>query len=151
MSGAGSHTTLSARALLFLRPARFATLATINADGSPHQTVVWYLLRDGGSGPELVINSLVGRRWPANLRRDARCGLVVEDGLDYISISALADEDPDAQHGQADIAAMARRYEEPLEAERLIAVRFRPQRRVSFVLHPTRVHEHWEGSSSPEA
>jgi hypothetical protein len=57
----------------------------------------------------------------------------------------MVEEDPDAEHGQADIAAMARRYETPLDAERLIEVRFRPQRRVSFVLRPARVHEHWAG------
>lgn len=103
--------------------------------------MIWYLLRDG----DIVVNSLVGRRWPSNLRRDPRCSLVVEDGLDYLAISGVAEEDPDAEHGQADIAAMARRYETPLDAERLIEVRFRPQRRVSFVLRPVRVHEHWEG------
>lgn len=133
--------TLSERAREFLRPARFATIATINPDGSPHQAVVWYLLRDD----HLVLNSLVGRRWPANLRRDPRLSMVVEDGLDYIAMSGAAEEDPDAGHGQADIAEMARRYETPAEAERLIEQRFAPQRRVSFVLRPTRVHEHWEG------
>jgi PPOX class probable F420-dependent enzyme len=141
MTTAGPEIGLSPRALLFLRPPRFATLATINADGSPHQAVIWYLLREG----ELVINSLVGRRWPANLRRDARCSLVVEDGLDYVAVNAVADEDPDAAHGQLDIAEMARRYETPEEAARLIEHRFGPQRRVSFRLRPTRVHEHWEG------
>ncbi len=132
---------LTPRVLLFLGPARFASLATINPDGSPHQTVVWYLLRDG----EIVVNSLVGRRWPSNLRRDPRCSLLVEDGLDYVAIAAVAEEDPDAEQAQADIAAMARRYETPLDAERLIEQRFRPQRRVSFVLRAARVHEHWEG------
>jgi PPOX class probable F420-dependent enzyme len=132
---------LSDRARSFLEPPRFATIATINPDGSPHQAVVWYLLR----GDRIVVNSLVGRRWPANLRRDPRCSLVVEDGLDYIAVSGAAEEDPDAAHAQADIAAMARRYETPAEAERLIEQRFRPQRRVSFVLNAERVHEHWEG------
>jgi hypothetical protein len=93
----------------------------------------------------LVVNSLVGRRWPANLRRDPRFSLLVEDGLDYLAISGAAEEDPDAAHGQADIAEMARRYESPAEAARLIEQRFTPQRRVSFRLRPQHVHEHWEG------
>jgi PPOX class probable F420-dependent enzyme len=142
MSDAGRQPPqLSPRALLFLHPARFATLATVNPDGSPHQTVIWYLVREG----ELVVNSLVGRRWPTNLLRDGRFSLVVEEGLDYLAISGTAHELGDAESAQVDIAEMARRYEEPLEAERLIEVRFRPQRRISFVLRPTRVHEHWEG------
>lgn len=102
---------------------------------------MWYLLRDG----RLIVNSLVGRRWPANLERDPRFSLVVEDGLDYLAVSGMAAVDGDAESAQADIAEMARRYEEPLEAERLIEVRFRPQRRVSFRLQAARVHEHWDG------
>lgn len=71
--------------------------------------------------------------------------MLVEDGLDYVAISGTAEQLDDAEAAQQDIAAMARRYEEPLDAERLIETRFRPQQRVSFVLHPARVHEHWEG------
>jgi hypothetical protein len=37
---------------------------------------------------------------------------------------------------------MARRYEEPDEAERVIADRFQTQQRVSFRLHPTAIHDH---------
>jgi PPOX class probable F420-dependent enzyme len=141
--GAGNtgDAALSARALAFLEPARFAALATVNADGSPHQTVIWYLLRDG----QLVINSLVGRRWPSNLRRDPRFSLLIEDGLDYVALSGTVVEEPSAEQAQHDIAAMARRYNTPDDAERMIETRFRPQRRVSFVLRPTRTNEHWEG------
>lgn len=133
--------TLSPRVLDFLASPRFATLATINPDGSPHQTVIWYLLR----GDQLVINSLVGRRWPSNLRRDPRMSISVEKGLDYVAIRGIASEIGDAQSAQADIAEMARRYETPEEAARLIEVRFGPQQRLSFSIEPTHINEHWEG------
>ena len=55
----------------------FATLATVSADGSPHQAVIWYLVR----GDTIVINSAVGRIWPTNLLRDPRCSLAIEDWL----------------------------------------------------------------------
>lgn len=123
----------------FLEAPRFATLATINRDGTPHQTVVWYLLEDDGS---LLINSLVGRRWPANLRRDPRMSLVVEDGLDYVAIRGEAEEVDDGDLAREHIFAMARRYESPDEAERLIEHRFRPQHRVSFRIHPRTLDAH---------
>lgn len=122
-------------------PKRFGTLATINPDGSPHQTVIWFLVR----GETLVINSLVGRRWPTNLLRDPRMSLAVEDGLDYLVLRGKAREDPDRQNAQADIAEMARRYDPPEEAEALIKSRFMTQERISFHLVPRSVTEHFEG------
>ncbi|HVM31079.1 MAG TPA: pyridoxamine 5'-phosphate oxidase family protein [Candidatus Limnocylindrales bacterium] len=132
---------LSERAREFLSAPRFATIATVDADGGPHQAVIWYLLADD----HLVVNSMDGRRWPGNLRRDGRFSLVVENGLDYVSLAGTAREDTSAAQAQADIAQMARRHHRPEDAERMIATRFRKQPRVSFHLHPSRVHEHWEG------
>lgn len=132
---------LSQRARDFLAAPRFATIATVDADGGPHQAVVWYALRDD----HLLVNSLVGRRWPSNLRRDPRFSLVVEDGLDYVAIRGHAEEDPHPAHGQADIAELAHRYETSDGAERLITTRFSSQHRVSYRLRPERVHEHFEG------
>src|SRR5690242_7595104 len=62
---------LAPRVREFLGATRFVTIATVGADGSPHQAVVWYRL----DGDEIVINSAVGRRWPADLVRDGRIGL----------------------------------------------------------------------------
>ena len=122
-------------------PGRFATIATINPDGSPHQTVVWFLLEDDDS---VVINSLVGRLWPTNLRRDPRISFSVEAGLDYVVLRGRAQEIDDGERAQADIAAMARRYEAPQKAEEMIEHRFRPQHRVSFRLYPRSVTTHGE-------
>ena len=44
---------LTAAVRHFLETPRFAVIATINEDGSPHQTVVWYLLR----GDDIVMNT----------------------------------------------------------------------------------------------
>jgi PPOX class probable F420-dependent enzyme len=141
-SAVGSRTNLSPAARRFLEAqGRFATIATINPDGSPHQTVVWFLLEDDDS---LIINSLVGRRWPSNLRRDPRISLSVEDGLDYVTVRGSVEEIDDGQRAQADIAAMARRYETPQKAEEMIERRFRPQHRVSFRLRPRSITVHFE-------
>lgn len=125
------------RAFLASEP-RFATIATINPDGSPHQVVVWYLVRDD----RILLNSLEGRRWPANLRRDPRISLTVEDGLDYVTITGHALEEPDPALAQAEIDEMAHRYHDADEAQRLVAERFSGQSRVRFFVSPTRIETH---------
>lgn len=117
----------------------FGTLATISADGSPFQVVIWYLVR----GDSVVVNSKVGRVWPTNLRRDARMSLVVEDGYEWVGIRGRAEAVTDQATAQADIAAMARRYhaDDPATAERMVRV-FEGQERISFVIHVERVAEH---------
>jgi PPOX class probable F420-dependent enzyme len=118
----------------------FATLATVMADGSPHQAVIWYLLRDD----VIVMNSAVGRIWPSNLLRDSRCNLVIEDGYDWVGVRGRAEAITDQLTAQADIAEMARRYQadDPEKAEAMIRNTFQPQQRISFLLRPERVIEH---------
>lgn len=121
-------------------PDRYGVMATINPDGTPLQAVVWYLVEDDA----VLVNSLHGRRWPENLRRDPRYSLAVEDGMDYVALRGEAEPLDDPESAQADIAAMARRYESPEVAERMIKDRFQPQHRVSFRLRPRAVTVHGE-------
>ncbi len=88
---------------------RYATIATIDPDGAPRQAVVWYTV----DGDEIVINSAVGRRWPANLLRDPRISLAVIDAADgyrWVGLIGTVRAVTDQATAQADIAAMARRY-----------------------------------------
>ena len=130
---------LSDEARAFLQVPRFAVVATIGPDGAPHQAVVWYLL----DGDALVVNSADGRRWPANLRRDPRVEITVEDGYHYVQVGGTVEVDDDQGRAQADIAAMAHRYhaDEPAVAKDLIVNRFRLQHRVSFRLRPRAVRQ----------
>ncbi len=114
----------------------YCTVATVEPDGAPLQVRAWYLL----DGDRLILNSAEGRRWPANLRRDPRVSVVVEDGHDWVRLSGRIEVDDGQARAQADIARMARRYDEPEEAERTIREQFERQRRVSFVLQPDRIH-----------
>jgi PPOX class probable F420-dependent enzyme len=118
-------------------PGHYATIATINDDGTPLQVVVWYLVR----GDTLVVNSRVGRRWPTNLLRDARISVCVEDALDYVTVVGEAEPVPDQATAQADISEMARRYDEPEEAEEEI-LGFGRQQRISFLVQPRSVLSH---------
>ena len=131
---------LSDRIRAFLAEPHYASIATTDADGKPRQAVIWYLF----DGDELVVNSRVGRRWPTNLLRDGRTHLAVFDERDpmrWVGLQVVAEPVRDPERGQADIAAMARRYEDPATAEASIG-RFQTMARISFRLRIVAVHDH---------
>ena len=123
----------------FIDTTRFATIATIDPDGSIRQAVVWYTV----DGDQIVVNSAVGRRWPSNLLRDPRVSLSIanEDGYHWVAITGTATPVEDQAIAQADIAGMARRYhaDDPAKADRLIRDSFMRQQRISFRVRPTRI------------
>jgi PPOX class probable F420-dependent enzyme len=53
----------------------FATIATVNPDGSPHTSVVW-VKRDGD---DLLVSTVIGRKKDRNLRKDPRVSISVLD------------------------------------------------------------------------
>jgi len=63
----------ASRALLDAK--NFATIATINPDGSPQTSVVW-IKRDGD---DVLMSTVVGRKKDKNLRRDPRVSVSVFD------------------------------------------------------------------------
>ena len=65
---------LSASALELLASDAVATVATINADGSPHLTAAWVAVEDG----EVVIGTLNDQRKLRNLRRDPRIAVTLQ-------------------------------------------------------------------------
>ena len=93
----------------FLAAVRWATISTLEADGAPHQAIVWYGLDEAG----LLINSRRTRRWPRNLLRDPRITVAVQDWSEpehWVGLKGearLVHEGPDAI---ADIQSLARRY-----------------------------------------
>ena len=134
---------LQERTRTFLTAPHFATIATLDPDGTPRQAVVWFTL----DGDDLTINSAVGRRWPSNLVRDPRIAISITDRLDgyrWIGLSGSVAVIRDQATAQADIAAMARRYhaDDPPRAESLISDRFQAQERISFRLTIGSFHDH---------
>jgi PPOX class probable F420-dependent enzyme len=140
---AETPTALTPRVRDFIGATRFTSIATIDPDGAPRQAVVWYRL----DGDHIVLNSAVGRRWPANLLRDARISLSIQDAVDgyrWVGLTGRATPITDQATAQADIAEMARRYhaDDPDEAEALIANRVQKQDRISFRVRIDGVHGH---------
>jgi PPOX class probable F420-dependent enzyme len=133
---------LPAHVRAFLEQPRYAAIATTDPDGAPRQSVVWFLL----DGDTIVVNSLEGRLWPKNLRRDPRVAIAITDASteNWVGVSGTVEIVDDQEWAQADIAAMARRYHaaNPADAEELIERRFRPQQRVSFRVVPIAIHDH---------
>ncbi len=100
---------LSDKAREFLGERRFAVLATINRDGTPQLTVMWYELQ----GDEIMMNTADGRVKAHNLRRDPRISICVEDGTRYVTLSGTAQLNDDHATAQADIKRLALRYSAP--------------------------------------
>jgi PPOX class probable F420-dependent enzyme len=105
----------------------FAVLATINDDGSPQQTVMWYEI----IGDRVMMNTAAGRLKEGNLNRDPRVSVCVEDKYNYVTLSGRATLDYDPERSQADIARLARRYHPPDKAEQLIAS-FQKEKRITI-------------------
>ncbi len=122
---------LSAEALAFLRAPRHGVIATHDADGGILQAVVWYALTHEG----ILLNSLDGRRWPTNLRRDPRLTMAVFEGEDYVILKGTATVIDDPERGQAEARALARRYGGDPDAHA-------GQIRVSIVFDPEAVAFH---------
>jgi PPOX class probable F420-dependent enzyme len=119
----------------FLDALNWASIATINEDGSPHQAIIWYLLE----GDTVLVNSRRGRRWPINLERDGRVSLAVHDHVEpehWVGLRGRARLVRTGDAALADIARLARRYgdEDP--------TRFRGQERVTFEIRVERTFEY---------
>ncbi|GAA1179935.1 PPOX class F420-dependent oxidoreductase [Pseudonocardia alaniniphila] len=120
------------RALLDGR--NFATVATLNADGDPHTSVVW-IMRDGDT---VLFSVTAARRKARNLARDPRISLTVFDTANpyrSIDIAGTAElvEDP----GKALPRRLSQKYlgedppAEPDTVRRLI-VRVTPRKVTGF-------------------
>jgi len=133
---------LSGAVRAFLEEPRFATLATINPDGSVQQTVMWYAPR---GGDRILMNTARGRKKDRNLLRDRRVSICVEDGYRYVTIAGEVELVEDQATAQADIAALAERYHGPERAAEMVRDGFARQERISLLLPIEKVDAHGFG------
>ena len=130
---------LTDQQLAFLREIRFGVLATVNADGSPQQTVMWYLPVDGDT---IQMNTKKGRIKDKNLERDGRVSLCIEDGQRYVSMRGTIVVDNDAANGQELMKAITTRYVGVEEMERQFAESYSKQHRITLTLKIDSVDTH---------
>jgi PPOX class probable F420-dependent enzyme len=135
---------LNDRQRAFLDQPLFAALATVDPDGAPRQAVLWYRLEPDG---RILLNSLSGRRWPANLERDGRVALAItapDDGYVWLGLTGRVEAiDTDLERARDDIVALAHRYHPEGPTASSIAG-FRSQQRVSFRVSIEGIHDHLE-------
>jgi PPOX class probable F420-dependent enzyme len=126
---------LTALARELLGGPNFAVAATVGADGSPQQTVVWARERDG----EVIFSTVEGRAKPRNLRRDATISVLVvdrENGYRYSAIRGQARME--RENADALIDELSHKY----TGEPWVETQTRP--RVTVVVTPTHVIDHGE-------
>jgi PPOX class probable F420-dependent enzyme len=128
---------LSDQARAFLEAKRFAVLATINANGTPQLTTMWYELQ----GDEIMMNTKVGRTKEQNLRRDQRISICIEDGYRYVTLAGTARLIDDQPTAQADIQRLAERYHTAEKAAQMVRDQFTKERRMTFRMTIERVVE----------
>jgi PPOX class probable F420-dependent enzyme len=73
----------------FLEQPHFAVMATINRDGSPQLTVMWYALHP--TEDIVILNASRGLLKEKNLVRDPRMAICIEEGMRYVTISGPAE------------------------------------------------------------
>lgn len=128
---------LTPAARAFLSETRFAALATINKDGTPQQSAMWYDL----DGDTILMNTAAGRVKYHNLVRDPRASICVVDGYRWVTIAGTVELNDDQTVAQEDIKRLAIRYHGKEKGEQQSRESFSKQRRVTIHLTMDRIVE----------
>jgi PPOX class probable F420-dependent enzyme len=131
---------LSEKARAYLQELRFAVLATINQEGTPQLTTMWYLLEDDGT---ILMNTKVGRVKERNMRRDPHVSICIENGYDFLTINGTVEMVDDPEIAQRDIYRLSKRYHGEAKARRQMEEKFSKEIRVSLRLKPESILEYF--------
>lgn len=99
--------TLTDEQRAFLEEPRFAVVATISSDGTPHQTVVWYAMEGDG----VIFSTPNGSLKHRHLLRDPRLSLCVEDGMRYVAMSGRVEIEEEPEAARELYGRMGERYQ----------------------------------------
>jgi PPOX class probable F420-dependent enzyme len=106
----------------------FATVGTLNADGSPQLSIVWI----DWDGQDVLFNTAAGRAKPRNLARDPRVSVLVADRADgyrWVAVRGNARMTSDGADDHID--RLARKYTgngwQRKPGEQRLLVRVRPE------------------------
>jgi PPOX class probable F420-dependent enzyme len=111
-----------------LQEPNFATVGTLNADGSSQLTIVWI----DWDGEYVLFNTAAGRAKPRNLERDPRVSALVLDREDgYRWVAARGTAELKTEGADEHIDKLARKYTgegwQSKPGEQRLVVRFRPE------------------------
>jgi len=122
----------------FLDAPRPADLATLNPDGSPQLSVIWYARR----GDLVIVNTTAQRVKTKNMERDGRVALLVGDPERYVRLDGDAQLVATGAEGLADIRALAVRYNGEAAAERTTRDVWSKEDRVTYAIAVRRVYRY---------
>jgi len=94
----------------FLKGVRFAVVSTIDANGLPHQTVMWYALE----GDQLLLSTPRDSLKHRHLQRDPRLSVCVEDNYTYVTLTGVVTLDEEPGRARADYQRLQKRYQPTL-------------------------------------
>jgi len=113
----------------------YATLVTLDPDGSPHATMVWIDTADG----LVLVNTAEGRRKARNLHRDGRAAVLVTrggDAYDWLSITGIVEDTVGEPEALEHIGVLSERYDgkpwDRVEGQQRVIFRLRPDRIVRY-------------------
>jgi PPOX class probable F420-dependent enzyme len=130
--------TLSTWAQQFLREDRIAVMSTLNKDGSPHITTIWYLLQEDDT---LIMSTPDRTQKVKNLRRDPRIAICVGDETRSISFYGTVTISSDQNVVRRDLEQLAARYIKEEAARAPALSLFMQEGRVALHVKPTKVTE----------
>ena len=122
----------------FLDAPRPADLATLNPDGSPQLSVIWYARR----GDLVIVNTTAQRVKTKNMERDGRVALLVGDPQRYVRLDGDARLVATGAEALADIRALAVRYNGEAAAERTTRDVWSKEDRVTYAITVRRVYRY---------
>jgi|SRR3954447_13906283 len=111
-----------------------AVIATLNADGSVHSTIIWINVE----GDSIAFNSAKGRIWPANLERDPRVTLTLlnqENPYEYAVLTGSAVVADTGEDADRHMDTLSQKY---LDQD-VYPWRQEGEQRVKFHLAPARI------------
>src|SRR5437762_101689 len=105
----------------FLEESHTIILTSIDRRGYPHSVAMWYVADPDGT---VVMTTFAKSQKAVNLRRDPRCGLLVESGQTYPELKGLlirgrATLDDDVEHVLDVLERVHAKYDTPGPAEGL--------------------------------
>ena len=128
----------------YIEQHRTATLATIGKDGRPHLVAMWYAWLDG----EVWFETKAKSQKAANLRRDPKITVLIEDGHTYdtlrgVSLEGTAEIIDDADRLWDVGVSVWERYNGPYSEEMKPLVEFMLHKRVAVRVDVSRTRS-WD-------
>ena len=113
---------------------RFPVMAVVTPDGTPSQSVMWFML-DPDQPDTILLNTRASRAKYRYLLANPRMSLCFEDELTWVALRGTVEMDEDRERALEDIKTLARRYGDDPEE-------FNGQERVTLRMRVEKVIRH---------